>query len=250
MAEFKEFFTEHAAKYSESESHKKGNDLSVLIKLLSDRHYGKALDIATGPGFTAIAVASISNEVVALDPTPAMLVEARKNSMESEYGERISFVEGYADNTGLQTGTFDLVTCRRAAHHFPDKPAFLKEVKRLLKPEGIFAIVDMASPDNDTEGMLDHLETLRDHSHVHAASLKEWTEMIASAGFKIIRSHEELDERTFEDWLYPVDPQSEDGKKSKDFISKNRDALCNSGGWNRNTDRFVKHRIIITARPE
>lgn len=247
MAGFREFFTEHAEEYSKSTSHATGSDLKILLEMLSGRKYRKALDIATGTGFTAIAVSSICDQVVALDPTPAMLEEAKKNAEGIPGSQKISFVGGMADDTGFPDNSFDLVTCRRAAHHFPDKLAFLKEVRRVLKYDGIFALVDMLSPENDTDNLVDHLERLRDHSHVHAASRSEWIDLMEKAGLKFKQAEVEIEKRTFEKWLYPVEVESVDGKRSKDFVDQNRERLASAGGWDLESDLFVKQRGIITA---
>lgn len=249
MADFKDFFTEYAKLYSRSESHAFGSDLSALIDKISGRRYGKALDIATGTGFTAIAISTVCDEVVALDATTAMLEEARKNASLAPESHRISFVEGLAENTGFPDSTFDLVTCRRAAHHFPDKPGFIREVRRILKDDGVFALVDMISAEKDEDHMLDHLETLRDHSHIHAASLSEWTSYMNEAGLKVVDSLVEVEKKTFEKWLYPVEPDSIDGKRSLEFINANKKRLAAFGGWDLESDLFVKQRGIIKAIP-
>ncbi len=249
MTGFREFFTEHAEGYTKSESHARGSDLGKLLELLSGRKYRKALDIATGPGFTAMAIASVSEEVIALDPTPAMLQEARKNAESSPEFHKISFVEGLAEDTGFPDGTFDLVTCRRAAHHFPDKPAFLREVRRILRENGVFVLVDMLSPDEDSDNMVDYMERLRDHSHVHAASRKEWISLMEDAGFRIVEAITEIEKRPFEKWLFPVETDSLDGKKSRDFVEQNKEKLARAGGWDLESDLFVKQRGIIKATP-
>lgn len=247
MTGFRDFFTEHAKGYSRSASHASGNDLKALLEMLSGKSYSRALDIATGTGFTAIAIAPICNEVVALDATEAMLNEARKNAADSPEPKKISFAEGMAESTGLPGSSFDLITCRRAAHHFPDKPAFLGEVVRLLKHGGVFALVDMLSPEQDSGNLVDHLERLRDSSHVHAASKSEWMGLISNSGLEIIEAKTELEERPFDKWLYPVELNSKEGMSCREFVDKNREKLAAAGGWDLESDLFIKQRGIITA---
>ncbi len=248
MTDFRDFFTKHAESYSKSKSHAKGKDLAFLVELLSGMKFRKALDIATGTGFTAIAISEFCEEVVALDATPAMLEQAKKNASESASGDNISFVIGTAENTGFPDESFDLVTCRRAAHHFADKIAFLNEVKRVLKKDGILAIVDMVSPENDTGHYLDALETYRDPSHKHAASLNEWKSLIEGSGLKLEGEKTERDDRAFGEWLSPVSIDSENGLACVDYVKNNRDALISAGVWNPDGDLFIKYRSIIIAR--
>lgn len=247
MTDFREFFTRHAEGYSRSDSHASGDDLKMLLNLLSFRKYGKAADIATGTGFTAMGIASLCESVVAVDFTAAMLEEAKKNASASPESARISFLQATAEDTGLESAAFDLVTCRRAAHHFTDKKAFLEEVKRMLRKGGIFALVDMLSPDEDHGGLLDHLERLRDSSHIHASSESEWKELISGAGFEILESRVETEERSFGKWLYPVASDTEEGKSCIEFIRQNTDELSRAGVWNASEDLFIKKRGIIIA---
>ena len=59
------------------------------------------------------------------------------------------------------SAAFDLVTCRIAPHHFPDIPKFVAEVHRVLKPGGVFALVDNAAPDEATNPGLQRCRTRR-----------------------------------------------------------------------------------------
>lgn len=247
MADFKEFFSKHAEEYSRSTSHASGKDLKILLEILSNRRYANALDIATGTGFTAIAISKLCDKVTALDPTSAMLDQARKNASGVEGTEKISFVEGRAESTGFPDESFDLITCRRAAHHFEDKLVFAREVARILKGSGLFALVDFVSPEQDSDRLLDELERIRDPSHVHAASETEWIGILENAGLKPLDISKDLDARTFYDWLYPVDPKSSEGMSSSDFVSLNTENLIRAGVWDPNKNKLLKQRMILIA---
>ncbi len=247
MSDFKEFFTKHAGGYSKSSSHASGSDLKSLVSMLSNRKYEKAVDIATGTGFTAIGISQLCDEVVGIDATPAMLDEAKKNVTARGDVGNITFMEGTAESTGLPAGSCDLVTCRRAAHHFEDKPAFLKEASRILKPGGILALVDFASPEQDTEGLMDTLEKIRDTSHIHAASESEWFRLFDQTGLKCTDSWKEIDKRPFLDWLYPVDRVSREGIDAFGFVNTNIDGLTKAGIWDPDEEKLIKERIILIA---
>ena len=45
--------------------------------------------------------------------------------------------------------SFDLVTCRIAAHHFSDAKLFVKEATRVLKPGGLLLVQDQVMPEDD-----------------------------------------------------------------------------------------------------
>ena len=109
--------------------------------------------------------------------------------------------------------SFDLVTCRLAAHHFPDPAAFVAESWRVLKPGGAFAVVDNISPDTSilpeasreeadaTAADYNAYEKLRDPSHGRCLSLTEWSSLLQRAGFVDIRV-ERMDQNiAFKPWI-------------------------------------------------
>ena len=99
-------------------------------------------------------------------------------------------------------GSFDGVVCRIAAHHFLDVPGFLREVARVLRPGGIFAIEDNSSPDDPAAAAYrNRFEAVRDPSHVHNATPSEWLAWIAAAGLSVERVERYALVRDVEDWL-------------------------------------------------
>jgi ubiquinone/menaquinone biosynthesis C-methylase UbiE len=178
-------FGSHAREYVDSESHARGEDLDRLLELASPQPQWIALDIATGGGHTAISLAPYVARMVALDLTPAMLGAAEEYA-----GERgvpgIDFVLGDAESLPFDDATFDLVTCRIAAHHFPHVEAFLAEVTRVLVPGGRFVLQDQCVPNTATGGAyLNVFERLRDPSHGCAYSEEAWTTLVERAGLRV-----------------------------------------------------------------
>jgi ubiquinone/menaquinone biosynthesis C-methylase UbiE len=163
-----------------------------------------ALDVATGTGFTAVSLAKVVKQVTAMDLTEEMLDQARRLA-KSQGLINIRFKQGDAMEMEYPDESFDLVTTRRAAHHFQDVPRFLMEAKRVLKPDGKLGVVDMSPPEG-AESFMNRIERLRDSSHVEAFTPTTWKSMISKAGLTV-SSSEVLEERlSFERWLYPVEP--------------------------------------------
>lgn len=189
-----ERFGAFAATYATSRPHAKGNSLLRLVELVAPQQTWVALDIATGAGHVAMALAPRIGHVVASDLTPQMLGVARALSRERRIGN-ISFAEMRAEALPFVDATFDLVTCRIAPHHFEDVAEFVAESARVLRPGGVFGLVENISPDESMmEGDAANLsaaaneynafEKLRDPSHVRCLTLTEWRNLVARAGLK------------------------------------------------------------------
>ena len=199
----KHFFAEHAQDYFRSKSHAQGADLTALIRALKPKKSEVALDVATGTGFTAVALAGLVGHVIGIDVTDEMLVQAGRLAREQDRAN-VRFELGDAMKIGYPDSSFDIVTSRRATHHFEDVPRFLREAKRILRPQGRLGVVDM-SPPVGAEAFSNRIERLRDNSHVRAFTAASWKSMTSRVGFDI--QHCELlgEPVTFEGWLYPVE---------------------------------------------
>lgn len=171
------------AHYAESAPHRSGPSLAKLVALARPQAHDSCLDLGTGAGHTAAALAERAAHVVGLDLSAEMLRAAR-----ALYGARpnLEFVQAPAHATGLPSGSFDLITARHTLHHHPDPAATLSEAARLLKPGGRLVIVDETTPDARVDGWFGALERLRDPSHVRAYRMDEWRALVAGAGLSWI----------------------------------------------------------------
>lgn len=178
-------FDRQAASYAASAPHSSGESLQVIARLASEGRFGLALDIATGPGFTAFAVAPYCGHVIASDVAPGMLAEARRIAAERGVAN-VSFAYAAAEGLPFQVASLDLVTCRTAPHHFADVPLTLREVARVLRPGGVYLLADTTT----SEGALardwqQEMERRRDPTHVRNLAPSEWREAITAAGLRI-----------------------------------------------------------------
>ena len=197
-----DFFSRHAKDYAVSASHATGSDLDRLIELVDPQPTNIALDVATGTGFTAAALAQTAGCVVAVDITPEMLVEARKLLETNENGN-LHYALANAADLPFRDAQFDIATSRRAPHHFGDIGEFLREVARVLKGGGRLGIVDMSPPEGARD-VVNRIERLRDPTHARALSPHEWEHEVTRAGFEIQVTEVIAEAVTFEEWLYPV----------------------------------------------
>ena len=239
----RDFFAKNSAYYSRSESHARDNDLNILMDMLVLKRDMIGLDAATGAGFTAIKMAQKISEVYALDMVDRMLEETAKLAEEKGLKNVIT-VKGYVDSMPFEDGKFDVVTSRRAPHHFRDKNKFAGECYRVLKPGGRIGIDDMTAPDSVINS-LNEMERIRDPSHMYAASPEGWTEILQDAGFGNIKREIYSRQITFEQWLNPVHMDSEEGKKSFEYIELDGSGYSSFIKWDGKS--FYKSWIVIVG---
>ncbi len=179
-------FGRTANAYVESTGHAKGAELTEMVtvaeQLLGSLQGKKALDVATGGGHTALAFARAGATVTATDLTPEMLTAAR-TFVQANGGEAVQFTAAAAESLPFEAERFDLVTCRIAAHHFADPERFVREAARMLRPGGLFSLVDNVSPEDKALAQtMNEIERRRDPSHVWAYTVRQWTVWLADAG--------------------------------------------------------------------
>jgi len=183
-ASIQDQFGRAAARYAVSPVHRGGPDLDAMLAAAALSGRERVLDLGCGPGHAAAAFAPYAAEVVGLDLTEAMLVEAR--SMAALRGiPNLRFERGDAARLPFATGRFERVTSRLSAHHYADPAAVLREVERVLTPGGSFVLVDTVAPEDPAkDSFLNAFELLRDPSHVRDHSVTQWCALFRAAGFE------------------------------------------------------------------
>lgn len=190
----------NANSYVNSQIHKKGADLQILIKMASTSGQEKLLDIATGGGHTANGFAPFVKNVTALDITAEMLAAA-ETFVKGNGHQNVEFIQGDAENLPFPEESFDIVTCRIAPHHFPNVNEFVNEAFRVLKPGGQFLLDDNVAPEDDGfDQFYNHIEKIRDYSHFRAWKKSEWVKMLELAHFEIIEWHRFEKNFLFDSW--------------------------------------------------
>jgi ubiquinone/menaquinone biosynthesis C-methylase UbiE len=179
----KDQFDRNAEKYAMSHVHKSGPSLPVLLEMARLEATDQALDIATGTGHTAIAVAHHVRKVIGIDIAPKMLAQARRLAAEQQR-VNCEFINGSAEKLPLEDEEFTLVTSRHAPHHFRNVDLFLAEVRRVLAPGGRFVMSDQITPSRDLCDWVDYWERTRDPSHFMQRTADQWREEFAKAQMK------------------------------------------------------------------
>jgi len=181
----KKIFGERAETYTASAPHTDLAALGKLIELAQPQSDWTALDIATGTGNTAFALAPHVAAVIGLDLTPEMLAQA-ENQRLTRGITNVSFREGDVHALPFPDAGFNLVTSRLAPHHFSNIKLALSEIKRVLRPDGRLVIDDRSVPEDDfVDACMNELDWYHDESHVRQYRPSEWRTMLAEAGFVV-----------------------------------------------------------------
>jgi ubiquinone/menaquinone biosynthesis C-methylase UbiE len=120
-----------------------------------------ALDVGTGAGALAFALAPLVREVVGVDLVPELLRLGRTRAPAN-----VELVEADATALPFEAGEFDLVGTMRTLHHTARPELVLAEIARVAKPGATVLVIDQIAPVDPLAALeLDRFERARDPSH-------------------------------------------------------------------------------------
>ena len=152
---------DRAEAYRESEAHRRGADLDLLVDWAAGAR--TALDVGSGGGHVARRLREAGLEVVTVDPAPGMQAD----------------VQAFAEDLPFADGSFDVVACRAAVHHFADMAAGVRELARVAADRVL--VVDNLFMGEAAE----EAERLRDPTHVRNYSEAEWRSLLGGSGLRL-----------------------------------------------------------------
>ncbi len=182
-------FGAQAQAYLQSEVHAQGSEFAALRAGLEGHRNGRLLDLGCGAGHVSFQLAPLMADVVAYDLSAEMLEVVAATAAERGLAQ-VRTVRGVAERLPFETGSLDVVVSRYSAHHWSDLGQALREVRRVLRPGGVAAFIDVVAPGLpllDTH--LQAIELLRDTSHVRDYSVAQWLQMLGEAGLQVQRHH-------------------------------------------------------------
>jgi SAM-dependent methyltransferase len=153
-------WSERAQLYRESDAHRQGADLDLLVRWAEGEN---ALDVATGGGHVARRLRDAGMTVVTSDPSPGMEPDVICRA------EQLPFADA----------TFDVVACRIAPHHFDDVAGAVREMARVSRR--LVLVVDNVYRGEEVE----KAERLRDPTHVRNYSEEEWRDLFGQARLSV-----------------------------------------------------------------
>ena len=189
-------FDDRVAAYAQSASHREGPTLDLTCELAQARPGDLVLDVSTGTGFTAHALAAQSTRVVAADIAANMLRHTRDTATTS-----LQVVQTDTHALAFGDQTFDVVTCRHAFHHYLDGSLAMSEMARVARMGGRVVIADTISPDDaDVAEAMHAIELARDPSHICNRYAAQVLQLMTEVGLVIERTVHTHTEQDFDSW--------------------------------------------------
>jgi ubiquinone/menaquinone biosynthesis C-methylase UbiE len=187
-------WSQRAELYRESEAHKQGRDLDLFAAWTEGE---TALDVATGGGHVARRLREAGLNVVTTDAAPGMQPDVVSR------GEELPFADG----------SFDVVTCRVAAHHFDDPAAAIAEMARVSR--SLVLVSDNLYLDETGE----EADRLRDPTHVRNLSEAEWRDLFLRVGLQVEAFEREEKWLELEPWLDRMGCSGEDAARVRVLLA-------------------------------
>jgi ubiquinone/menaquinone biosynthesis C-methylase UbiE len=190
-------FSETAAAIAEMQDRRAAETADHVARLLTLTGDERALDVGTGAGAFALALAPLVHEVVGVDVVPELLAEARKRATANA-----EFVEGDAESLAFPTDSFDVVCTARTLHHMARPEVVLSEMTRVLRPGGTMLVVDqLASNDPLAAIELNQFEKARDPSTTRILADVDLRALFDSNRLVLRRAETVVEERDLERYL-------------------------------------------------
>lgn len=121
-----------------------------VVKMVSDKNPSTILDVATGTGDLAIALAKKNPqaEITGFDLSQGMLEHGRKKIKDKNLDHQIQMIQGDAENMPFEDNSFDAITVAFGIRNFENLENGLREIHRVLKPGGSFVILEFSQPES------------------------------------------------------------------------------------------------------
>jgi len=156
-------------------------ELPNLLRGVSIPHRANCLDIATGLGWATAGLARLDPSVrtVALDYDGTILPRTREYLREHAAAQSWRLCRADGKHLPFRDASFDLVLCLYGLHHFRGYFEALREIARVLKSTGTFALIDPARRPGKPPG---------GHHGMEVPTHDELERMLVDAGFEVVRS--------------------------------------------------------------
>jgi len=195
-----------------------------FVRLRGDE---RALDVGTGAGALAFALAPLVREVVGIDPVPELLELARARSLPNT-----EFVEGDGTALPFAAGAFDLAATHRTLHHVTHPERVVAELARVTRSGGHVLVVDQLAPDDPPAAAALHgFETARDPSHARLLTAADLEELFAANRLTLLRERHDEELRELSAYLDLAGCEGDRRARAEALATANARVLDARAGW-------------------
>jgi ubiquinone/menaquinone biosynthesis C-methylase UbiE len=209
----REQFSRQSHRYAKGHILSNIDDVAEAAKLMDLPPGGRVLDVATGAGYTGLYFARHGFRVTLADLSASMIERALAGAKAE--GLEVESCQHTAEKFPHSDGSFDLVTCRVAAHHFSSPELFVRETARVLVPGGYFLLIDGSVEDGQpvAEEWIHQVEKFRDPSHHRFLTPNAWKEICESAALRVIHCSLQPFKQPDLDWYFETAATSEPNRE-------------------------------------
>jgi SAM-dependent methyltransferase len=189
----------------------------------------RALDVGTGAGALALALAPIVREVVGIDRVPELLELARERA--TAFGN-VELVEGDAAALPFPDSSFDLAATMRTLHHVPRPELVLAELTRVTRPGGRVLVVDQLGAMDPLESIaLDRFEHARDASHTRLLPEIDLRQLFEANGLVLLRERYDDERRELGGYLDLAGCEGPAREAALELAPQGRESYAARLGW-------------------
>ena len=153
------------------------------------------LDVGCGGGRTVSKLASVAADgrVCGVDFSETSVASSRRTNRRLIEAGRVDIRQSPVSRLPFADATFDLVTAIETHYYWPDLPADLREIRRVLKPGGTFVVVGEAYRGGKHDAALQKMSRIAAHMPFALLTLDEHRGLFANAGFTDVRVDEDYE---------------------------------------------------------
>jgi ubiquinone/menaquinone biosynthesis C-methylase UbiE len=189
----------------------------------------RTLDVGTGVGALALALAPLVREVVGVDRVPELLALAHERA---EVLENVEFVEADATHLPFENGSFDLAATLRTLHHVSRPELIVAELVRVTRTGGRVLVIDQLGPVDPLETFaLDRFERERDPAHARLLPEIDLRHLFEANGLVLVCSRVDRERRELGAYLDLAGCEGEARERALALAPHGRDAYTAELGW-------------------
>jgi len=189
----------------------------------------RALDVGTGAGALALALAPLVRSVVGVDRVPELLALARERATALGNAE---FVEADATSLPFDDASFDLAGTLRTLHHVRRPELVVAELGRVTRPGGRVLVVDQIAPADPLDAFaVDRFERARDPGHARLLPEIDLRQLFEANRCALLRERRDVERRSLDAYLELAGCEGADRERALALAPQGPESYTAVLGW-------------------